>query len=127
MKKFIILIGILFALQTVLMAQSPTGNVVFNAHLHGTLNLNILAGGTPQLIDFVTAANYNLGVTGPTVNGINPGSTMITVEATQNWNLNISCTNFTGAGGTIPIDNLGVYCAATEPGIWVLLWTMHLL
>jgi hypothetical protein len=99
-------------MQTALMAQQTTGDVVFNLTLQGTLNLTILPGGTPQAILFQNAANYNNGVTGGA--GITPGNTQITIEATQNWHLMIGClTNFTGTAGTIPINNLGVYCEAT--------------
>ena len=55
MKKFVILLGILFAMQTALIAQDVTvQNVIFNAHLHSTLNLILVDGGTQQ-IDFISA------------------------------------------------------------------------
>jgi hypothetical protein len=59
------------------------------------------------------AADYNNGVT--EAGGIAPGTTTITVEATGNWELEISAPDFTPITGTgnIPIDNLGVWCAAT--------------
>jgi hypothetical protein len=106
MKKLILFTGILFALQTALFAQVTTGDVVFNLELHSTLNLNV--DGVVQEIDFTTAAQYNNGVIESA--GIEPGFTDISVESTQNWNLVIQCLNFTGAG-TIPINNLGVWCA----------------
>lgn len=114
MKKFIIIIGIVFIAQTALNAQITTGNVVFNANLGSTLNLLVTGGGT-QTINFLTAADYNLGVTEGA--GIASGTSTITVEATQDWLVNIRCPDFAGTGPTvgesIVIDNLGVYCVAT--------------
>jgi len=113
MKKFILILGILFAMQTstVLMAQVTTGNVIFNLNLGSTLNLTVVNGGV-QTINFLTAADYNFGVV-ELPGGINLGTTDITIEATQDWDLTIRCPDFTGTAGTIPIDNLGVYCEAT--------------
>jgi len=110
MKKFIILIGIVFVAQTALKAQILTQNVVFNANLGSTLNLMVTTGPV-QTINFLDAGDYNLGVIEGA--GIMPGFTTITVEATQDWLVNIQCPNFTGTGGTIPINNLGVWCEAT--------------
>jgi len=111
MKKFVLLLGLLFALQTqtLLMAQLTDQEVVvFNAHLLETFNLNV--DGVVQEITFGFAADYNNGVFEGA--GILPGFTLISVEATGNWWLSINCPDFTGAG-TIPIDNLGVWCEAT--------------
>ena len=122
MKKFVFLLGILFAMQMVVRAQVTEQTVTFNAHLISTFNLNMLDGGT-QDITFNTALDYNTGVTGPL--GLNPGittgTTHITVEATEDWHLTITAQdNFVGyagpngAGtGTIPVDNVGVWCEAT--------------
>jgi hypothetical protein len=116
MKKFVLLLGLLFAMQTALMAQDTTGTVVFNAHLLSTFNLNV--DGVDQEITFANAAQYNTGVTEGA--GIAPGFTLISVEATGNWELKINCPDFlpyagpNGPGtGTIPINNLGVYVIAT--------------
>lgn len=111
MKKIVLLLGLLFAMQAALMAQVNTQDVLFNAHLVSTFNLN-LTGGDVQEIIFDNAAEYNNGVTGPLGSGIDPGFTTITVEATEDWHVTIACPPFGGAG-TIPIDNLGVYCAST--------------
>jgi hypothetical protein len=118
MKKFVLLLGLLFALQmpTLLRAQvaEDNGNVVFNAHLLETFNLNV--DGITQEITFALAADYNAGVIEG--GGILPGTTAISVEATDIWNLTIECPDFVPGGAnpgtnTIPIDNLGVYCAST--------------
>lgn len=116
MKKIVLLLGLLFAMQTALIAQDTTGLVVFNAHLLSTFNLNV--DGVDQEITFAIAADYNDGVTEGA--GIAPGFTLITVEATGNWELKINCPDFepyagpNGLGtGTIPINNLGVYVDAT--------------
>jgi hypothetical protein len=119
MKKLILITGILFAMQTALMAQvTDTDIVVFNAHLLKTFDLTVVDGNT-QEITFAVAADYNNGVVGGL--GILPGISTITVEATGNWWLSINAPDFipyatgpNGAGtGTIPINNLGVWCQAT--------------
>jgi len=117
MKRIAFTFGLLIAMQSALLAQLTDQEVVvFNAHLLKTFNLNV--DGVTQEITFADAADYNLGVTEG--NGIEPGFTLISVEATGNWFLDITCPDFTpyvgpnGAGtGTIPIGNLGVYCVAT--------------
>ncbi len=111
MKKFVFLLGLLFALQTptALMAQLTDQEVVvFNAHLLETFNLNV--DGVVQEITFAVSADYNNGVWEGA--GILPGFSLISVEATGNWWLSINCPDFTGVG-IIPIDNLGVWCEAT--------------
>lgn len=118
MKKFVFLLGILFALQTALLAQVTEQEVVFNATLAQTFNLNLLSGGTQDIL-FEDANDYNLGVTEPLANGIDPGFTEISIEATENWNLTIEFNdNFLPVAPPatlfIPLDNLGVYI--TEDG-----------
>jgi hypothetical protein len=91
------------------MGQDPSvDDVVFNAHLESTLLLTVTDGNV-QEITFATAADYNFGVS--EAGGIVDGYSTITVESTGNWNLNINCPNFTGAG-IIPIDNLGFWMEA---------------
>lgn len=116
MKKLVLITGLLFAMQTALFAQvfADEDFVVFNAHLLKTFDLTVTDGAT-QDITFAVAADYNNGVIGGL--GILPGSSTITVEATGDWQLQISAPDFVpyagpnGAGtGTIPINNLGVYC-----------------
>jgi len=118
MKKFVLLFGLLFALQTAIMAQVTVQNVIFNAHLISTFNLNLLTGGT-QEITFNSALDYNNGVVDGI--GILPGFTEISVEATENWYITIECPDFVGyagpngAGtGVIPSENVGV--TITEDG-----------
>jgi hypothetical protein len=118
MKRIVFTLGLLFAMQAMLLAQlTDQETVIFNAHLLKTFNLNVVNGAT-QDITFTTAADYNNGVIEGA--GINTGTTDITVEATGNWNLQINAPDFTpyagpnGAGtGTIPINNLGVWLVAT--------------
>jgi hypothetical protein len=115
MKKLVFLFTLLFAMQTALMAQLTDQEVVvFNAHLLQTFNLNV--DGAIQEITFAVAADYNNGVT--EAGGIIPGFTLISVEATGDWHLEIECPDFLPGGGnpgtgSIPINNLGVWCAAT--------------
>jgi hypothetical protein len=113
MKKIVFVLGFMLVANWGLMAQlTDQEDVVFNAHLLETFNLNVVTGPI-QEITFTVAADYNLGVT--EAGGIVPGFTTITVEATGNWELEIEAPDFlpiTGTG-TIPIDNLGVWCEAT--------------
>lgn len=119
MKRFALTLGLLVAMQ-VMMAQvlTDTAQIIFRAHLLKTFNLNVINGGF-QDITFATAADYNNGVIEGA--GVNPGTTAITIEATGNWDLKINAPDFVGyaggpnglGGGTIPIDNLGVWLVAT--------------
>ena len=109
MKKLVILLGLMFALQAAMMAQVTTGNITFNAHLNQTFNLIIVNGGV-QEITFANAADYNYGVIEGV--GILPGTSLINIEATEDWDLTIECPDFLPFGptpgtGTITIDNLG--------------------
>jgi hypothetical protein len=119
MKKLVIF-GFLLAMTPIfLQAQiTDTENIVFNAHLLKTFDLTVVTGAT-QEITFDNAAEYTNGV--DEVNGIVPGTSDITVEATGNWFLEIECPDFVpyvgpnGAGtGIIPINNLGMYLEATS-------------
>lgn len=117
MKKIVLILGAVFAMQTAMVAQITEGEVVFNAHLLSTFNLNV--DGVDQEITFANAADYNNGVVEAV--GVLPGITVISVEATEDWNLTIECPEFigyagpNGAGtGTIPPENLGV--TITEDG-----------
>jgi hypothetical protein len=118
MKKLVILFGILFAFQLGLRAQlTDQEPIIFNAHLLETFNLNVVTGGV-QEITFAVANDYNNGVT--EVGGISPGFSTITMETTGDWILNILCPDFlpdltsaTPGTGTIPINNLGLWCEAT--------------
>lgn len=115
MKKFVLFLGLSFAMQTALMAQL-TGNVIFNAYLLSTFRIEVTDGGT-QEITFAIAADYNNGVTEGA--GILSGASSFTIEATENWNTTIQCPPFTGgSGGPIPIENLGF--TITEDGFHTL-------
>jgi hypothetical protein len=119
MKKIILLFGLLFALQfhTSLMAQlTDDENVIFNAILGGAFNL-VVQDGDVQTATFNTADDYKFGVSETQgTPGIDPGFTTVAMEATGNWKLEIMAPDFlpNGSGtGSIPINNLGVYCEAT--------------
>jgi hypothetical protein len=118
MKKFIILISLITTLGAPfkLMAQlEDAENVIFNAILGGVFNL-IVQDGEIQTATFASADDYNFGISETVgVPGIDPGFTTVGMEATGNWFLEISALDFvpiTGTG-TIPINNLGVWCEAT--------------
>lgn len=108
---------VLFQLPLLMMGQ-PTEdqeNVIFNAILGGAFNL-LVQDGDVQTATFNTADDYNFGVSEILgTPGIDPGYTTIAMEATGNWFLEISAPDFTPVTGTgtIPIDNVGVWCEAT--------------
>jgi len=118
MKKFILPLGLLFALQmqSSLMAQlEDDEDVIFNAILGGAFNL-VVVDGDIQTATFNSADDYNFGISESIgVPGIDPGFTTVAMEATGNWYLKISAPDFTPITGTgiIPISNLGVWCEAT--------------
>jgi len=115
MKKIVFALGLVLFVSLGVKAQTDTEDIIFNAHLLETFNLNLLTGGT-QEITFTVAADYNNGVT--EAGGIVPGTSTITVEATGNWELTFEAPDFSPTApnpgpGSIPIENLGVYCVAT--------------
>jgi hypothetical protein len=118
MKKIIISLSIVLALATPFrsMAQlEDAENVIFNAILGGVFNLLVIDGDL-QTATFASADDYNFGVSETIgVPGIDPGFTTLGMEATGDWYLEISAPDFTPitGTGTIPINNLGVWCEAT--------------
>jgi len=118
MKKLVILLSLIFALQapvSVFAQLEDTENVVFNAILGGVFNL-VVQDGELQTATFNTADDYNFGISESIgTPGIDPGFTTVAMEATGNWYLQIGAPDFTpiSGTGTIPIDNLGVWCEAT--------------
>lgn len=119
MKKTILLFALFFALQmqSNLMAQLPDDpeDVLFSAILGGVFDL-IIQDGDIQTATFITSDDYYFGVSEiQGTPGIDPGYTIVTMDATADWRLNISADDFlpnTGTG-SIPINNLGVWCQAT--------------
>ena len=108
MKTLTKILIMVFVMQTanVFAQVTDVETVAFTAVLSAVLNLNVLAGGT-QTATFDTPAKYNLGID-------IVGNTTVTMESTSNWNLQIKAPNFTdGAAASIPINNLGVWCAST--------------
>lgn len=119
MKKILSLavLILLLQLQTKLVAQvdEDVENVVFNAILDGAFNL-VVQDGSVQTATFASATDYNFGISETQgTPGIDPGYTTVAMEATGNWFLKISAPDFTPLTGTgsIPINNLGVWCEAT--------------
>jgi hypothetical protein len=119
MRKLLLFFGLLAAiqLQNKAMAQiNPPDieNINFNADLQGAFNLEV-QDGRDQLATFRSAEDYNLGISENSTPGIEPGYTTVYMEATGNWNLKIHSSDFmpTTGTGSIPIDNLGVYCEAS--------------
>ncbi len=118
MKKLFILFGLLVAIQvqTKVMAQlEDSEDVIFNAILGGAFNL-VVVDGDVQTATFASADDYNFGVSETMgTPGIDPGFTTVAMEATGNWYLKISAPDFVPIVGigSIPINNLGVWCEAT--------------
>lgn len=108
MKKILLIFVAVLAYQAAIFAQAEdTEDIIFNLEMNEVYELTVLAGGTPQTIVFLDADDYNNGVTAG--DGITPGISDITVEATGDWDLRIICPNFVGGTGTdeVPIGNLG--------------------
>jgi hypothetical protein len=117
MKKIFLLLGLLFVLQWQnysFAQQQDQENVVFNAILGGAFNL-IVVDGDAQIATFASADDYNFGISETQGSRIVPGFTTVSMEATGNWYLKISAPDFmpTTGTGSIPINNLGVWCEAT--------------
>lgn len=112
MKKLFLLFVMVFALQaqTILNAQDEE-TINFVANLGQVFDLKV-TDDPNQVADFVTADDYNFGVTPGA--GITDGINTVTMEATGNWKLEISAPNFSDGGTqSIPINNLGVSVLAT--------------
>ena len=107
MKKIILIMTVLVMAQTTnLMAQTTDiESLTFRAILQEVLNLTITSD--PLVIaDFDTPDEYNLGI-----DAVN--TTTITVEATGDWDLQITAPDLldiSGTGFIIPINNVGVWC-----------------
>lgn len=116
MKKLTILLGLLFAFQFALKAQTSmdTDIVTFNAHLVETFDITVTDGEVQDII-FDSPQDYNMGVT--ELDGITDGFSIVTVNATANWDMTIEAPDFGPIGGTasgaIPINNLGYYILST--------------
>jgi hypothetical protein len=120
MKKiFLITSLILFLVPFRIFAQATDSkDVIFNAVLGTVFHLTVTDGDV-QTAYFNSSDDYNFGVSESIgTPGIDPGTTTITMEATGNWRLEIAANDFAPGGpnpgvGSIPINNLGVYCEAT--------------
>jgi hypothetical protein len=116
MKKFVFLFALIFAfaINSTLMAQPE--QVDFEARLETVFELTIV-NGSEQIAWFNDANDYNNGVTASPGNqdGIDPGTTDVTMEATGNWQLLISAPDLVEGttADVIPIANVGVYVEAT--------------
>jgi hypothetical protein len=118
MKKILILVGLLSAitLNKPATAQlTDPGTVYFGASLGSVFKLRV-EDGQNQLATFLSADDYDFGVSEIMgTPGIDPGTTTISMQASANWQLKINALDFfpTISGtGSIPINNLGVYCEA---------------
>jgi|GEM_PF-595586 len=115
MKKFVILLSLLFAFQFAVKAQVAIDDdiVIFNVHLLETFEINVTAGGV-QEITFLGPDDYNYGVT--EAGGIVSGTSTVTVNATGTWDMTIEADDFSplpGFSGSIDIDNLGFWIEST--------------
>jgi hypothetical protein len=93
MKKMFLLFAVLLtlSLQNKLRAQTDNDVVNFTAILHELFDITVQSGND-QTAEFITAADYNNGVIEPT--GINSGQSVVTMEATGNWDVLISAPDF---------------------------------
>ena len=108
MKKLIIILLTLFAMQTTnVFAQTDIVN--FEAILLDVTTITVTAG-QDSTVTFATSDDYN--------NGFDVISPVTTVEvvALLDWEMSISApdlANADGGGDIIPINNVGVWCEAT--------------
>lgn len=116
MKKIVFVLGLVLAGTYSLWAQlTDDEDVIFNAYLNNAFDLIVVDGGN-QTATFQSVNDYNLGITENIgTPGIDPGFTNVAMVATCNWNLKIHADDFIPVNGTgsIPINNLGVWCEAT--------------
>ena len=105
-KIIIIMVVLLVAHTTSVMSQTDTDVVNFNAVLAEVFSITVTSGNN-QTANFDTPTVYNTGIDAV-------GTSTVTVEATNDWDVNISAPDFTdGGGNSIPIDNLGLWCEST--------------
>ncbi len=109
MKKLIIILVALFAMQTTSVFAQTTDIVDFQAILQDVTLIEV-TGGNAIIVTFATADDYN--------NGFDEISPISTVEVTAllNWDMTIFAPDFVIQGGgteTIPINNVGVWCEST--------------
>ncbi len=109
MRKLIIILLTLFALQTTSIFAQSTDVVNFVAILQDVTSITVTAGNDIE-VTFATSADYNDGF-----DVIVPVST-VEVVALLDWDMTISAPDFTnddGGGDIIPIGNVGVWCEST--------------
>ena len=112
MKKIVLLLTALFVVaQLGLKAQTDTEVINFNLDLQAVIEITVDPATQNQTITFSTADQWNNGTWEG--NGISTGSSLVYVSSTGNWNMTIEAPDFTGTAGTVPIENLGVWCEAT--------------
>ncbi|MCF6170246.1 MAG: hypothetical protein L3J31_06305 [Bacteroidales bacterium] len=108
MKKLIIILLTLFAMQTTsVLAQTDIVN--FEAILLDVTTITVTAGQDIS-VTFATSDDYNNGF-----DVITPVTT-VEVVALLDWEMSISAPDFDnadGGGDIIPINNVGVWCEAT--------------
>jgi len=107
MKRITLIMLVFLAAQTTsLIAQTDTDVVNFNAILAEVFDITVTSGNN-QTANFDTPTTYNVGIDAV-------GTSTITVEATNDWDVQISAPDFTDGGtNIIPINNLGVWCEST--------------
>ena len=109
MRKLIIILLALFALQTTSVFAQTTAIVDFQAILQDVTLIEV-TGGNAIIVTFATADDYNDGF-----DVIVPIST-VEVTALLDWDMTIAAPDFVIQGGgpeTIPINNVGVWCEST--------------
>lgn len=109
MKKLIIILLALFAIQTTNVLAQTTDIVDFQAILQDVTLIEV-TGGDAIVVTFATADDYN--------NGFDQITPITTVEVTAllDWDMTISAPDFAIEGGgteIIPINNVGVWCEST--------------
>lgn len=85
-------------------------NVDLTVILQDVLDLNVTSGSA-LTFTFDTPLEWTTGIDGD----VEGGTTTITCDATQDWDLTIDAPDLTGVGfgGTMTADNIGLWCEAT--------------
>jgi len=109
MKRLIIILLALFALQTTSLIAQTSDIVNFEAILLDATAITV-TGGQDITVTFATADDYNNGFL-----TIVPVTT-VEVVSLLDWDMTIAAPDFDnadGGGDIIPINNVGVWCQAT--------------
>lgn len=110
MKKILILMVAVLTLSATSMKAQDVETVDLTVILADVLDLNVTSGAA-LTFTFDTPIEWTTGIDGD----VEGGTTTITCDATEDWDLTIDAPDLTGVGfgGTMTADNIGLWCEAT--------------